>query len=97
MAAMLKYPLNVGMNVLQLPAFTDLTNATVQHQPGQTHPIQMWVLADPSYPQAEDVHIYVALTGESLPLAPNQAYHNLGTVQLNGGGFVVHALLLKDA
>lgn len=94
MKAMLKFPLNVGMNVLQIHGGIDVATASVESQTGQSALLQMWTLVDSSK-ELQGVHIYVAVTGEPLP--ENVHYINLGTVLMHGGGFVVHALLLKDA
>lgn len=84
-----KYPLNSGMNTLQIPG--GLNGTTFGHQPGQPAVVQMWTLVDTAEPE-ETVHVYVAVTGEPLP--ENMNYTLLGTVLLNGGAFVVHALLV---
>lgn len=88
MKAMLKFPLQTGANTLRIPGGLKY-NCHVAHQPGQTHPLQLWQLVDMDCESvAEDV--YVCVTGEELP--DGFHYNSLGTVLLQGGGFVVHAL-----
>lgn len=91
MKAMLKFPLGMGMNEVVIPGGL-LKGCTVGHQPGELGTLQLWTLADTDKP-LNTSHIYLAVTGEELP--KDVEFLNLGTVLLNGGGFVVHALLIK--
>lgn len=95
MKAMLKYSLDFGENILSIPGGLTRENggAQIAHQPGQMKPLQLWTLVDDSQPVVTE-HIYVAVTGEAL--TEGHAYYNLGTVLLNGGGFVVHALYVRE-
>jgi hypothetical protein len=89
MKSVLKFPLNNGMNSLQIPG--GLNGTTFGHQPGEPAPVQMWTITD-SDQVVETVNIYLAVTGETLP--EGVEYRMLGTVLLYGGAFVVHALLV---
>lgn len=89
---MLKYGLNIGHNVLQVPGGLSV-DSTAQHQPGQREPLQLWTLVDDKLPPVQ-AEIYVAVTGEDLD--PNKNYINLGTCLLQGGGFVLHALFIQE-
>jgi len=94
MKAMLKFGLKVGHNHIRMPGGLSSAagGAQIAHQPGQQDPLQLWCLVDDSHEEVVE-HIYVALTGEALDY--NKTYHLMGTVLLNGGGFVVHALYVK--
>jgi len=91
MKAMLKYGLDVGMNVIHVPG--GIFNYQVAHQPGQAKPLQLWTQVDDTKAVVEE-HIYVAVTGEELEA--DKYYQNLGTVLLHGGGIVVHALHIQE-
>lgn len=89
MRKVLKYKLELGMNVLQIPG--GLCGHTVQGQAGQMGLCQLWTCADVDAPE-QSVGIYMAATGEALP--ENTDY--LSTVLLNGGALVFHALLVRE-
>jgi hypothetical protein len=89
---MLKYGLNVGMNVIHVPGGLS-ADTTVQHQAGQVEPLQLWTLVDDTQ-RTVPAEIYVAVTGEDLD--PSKNYCNLGTCQLQGGGSVLHALFIQE-
>jgi hypothetical protein len=89
---MLKFGLNTGTNLLQVPGGLSV-DSTVQHQPAQPHSLQLWTLVDDKLPPVQ-AEIYVARTGEDLD--PNKNYINLGTCQLHGGGTVLHALFIQE-
>lgn len=95
MKAMLKFGLQVGMNAVHIPGglSSESGGAHIAHQPGKPEPLQLWTLVDDTKDTVVE-HIYVALTGEELPAGKH--YCNLGTVLLHGGGFVVHALYVKE-
>lgn len=91
MKAMLKYKLELGMNTINVPG--GLCGHHVAPQPGVQGLCQLWTMADTDKPE-EPYHVYVAATGESLP--ETQRFDYLGTVLLNGGAMVFHALLVKE-
>lgn len=90
MKAILKYGLETGMNTLEIPG--GLCGVHIQHQPGQQKPLQLWTRVDDSRP-VETVKIFVTVTGEPLP--EDGHYSFLATAQLNGGAFVLHAMLVQ--
>ena len=89
---MLKYGLNVGMNVLHVPGGLPL-DVAVQHQPAQGDLLQLWALVDEEQ-RTVKAEVYVAVTGEELD--PRKGYRPLGTCQLHGGAIVLHALLIQE-
>lgn len=89
MRKVLKYKLDLGMNLLQIPG--GMTGHTIAGQPGQMGLCQLWTVVDPEAPE-QSVSVYLAATGEALP--DNIDY--LGTVLLNGGALVFHALLVRE-
>lgn len=85
-----KYKLELGMNTLSIPG--GLNGAHIAYQPGVQGLCQLWTMGSPGEPD-QAVSIFVAATGQLVDLPVDY----LGTVLLNGGGIVFHALLVKDA
>lgn len=90
MKAVLKFPLNFGMNTVSIPG--GLSRPFIQHQPAQQAPLQIWQRVNTEKPVVE-TKVLVVATGEALD---DKDYEHLATVQLNGGGLVVHVLALIE-
>ena len=91
MKPVLKFPLNFGMNTLGI--LGGPSKPQIQHQPGQQSPLQLWQIVVTESREMVEFKVFVAATGEPLP---EGQYEHLATVQLNGGGLVVHALALIE-
>jgi hypothetical protein len=90
MRKVLKYKLELGHNAPLIPGGV-LDGHTIAGQAGAQGLCQLWTAVDMDLPE-QPVPIFLAATGEELP--ENSEY--LGTVLLNGGALVFHAVLLKD-
>lgn len=97
--AMHKFPLRVGKNVVTAGSVLSAPNCHVGVQ-GQA--LQLWAAVDmpagatSEHSNAVDQEIYVALTGEQVPYESYRC-QLIGTVLMNGGGFVVHAFIIHEA
>lgn len=89
MKRMLKFSLVAGDNFLTMPGGLS-HGAHVDRQAGSVGELQLWNLVDDTRPDRTE-HVFVCCTGDELPEGFD--YFNLGTVLINGGGGVVHALL----
>lgn len=94
-----KFPLRTGKNVIVADSKLCGPNC---HVAVQAQGLQVWAQveipkgASPEHRNAVDNEIYVALTGEALPYAAHRCQY-IGTVLMNGGGFVVHAFIIHEA
>lgn len=94
-----KFPLRTGKNIVTVGSRISAPNC---HVAVQARELQLWAAvdipqgSDPFNSNAVEQEVYVALTGETLPYASHRC-QLIGTVLMNGGGFVVHAFLIHEA
>lgn len=79
-----KYPIAIGENVLCLPKGAEIISVAEQH--GGTF---IWAVVDQMAVDVEIRTVHLVMTGHVFNFKVKQA---IGTVLLNGGLFVLHAL-----
>ena len=80
-----KYPLALnGRDVLVLPVGSRILSAGNQREE-----LVLWVEVKPEEQSGVEQRFYMAMTGEVLPEGMS-AWLPVGTVQFQGGGFIVH-------
>lgn len=79
-----KYPVIIGENVLTLPQGSEIISFQAQHGGAV-----VWALVDQTQEETECIVLHVVMTGQPFGFKVKRC---IGTVQLNNGGFVLHAL-----